>query len=81
MKPVDLEPGALVSAPPPAPFALVAFLRSEGRSLVSLRVGEEIRVVAVGDAVDSWKCVSIDRDEGAVFTSPSGARLILKAGP
>lgn len=69
------------SAPASAPpFTLVAFLMAEGKSRVSLRVGDQIRVVSVGDQVDGWKCVSIDRDEGAVFMSPVQGRLILKAG-
>jgi hypothetical protein len=59
----------------------VAFLISKGKSRVSIRVRDEVRVVSVGDSVDGWKCASIDRDEGAVFTSPSGGRTVLKTGP
>jgi hypothetical protein len=59
----------------------VAFLISNGRSSVSVRIDDQVRVVSVGGQVDGWTCVSIDRDEGAVFVSPSGARLVLKAGP
>lgn len=70
---------AIEPAPAP-PFALVAFLVSEGKSRVSIRVGDEVRVISVGDAVDGWKCVSIDGDEGAVFTSPLHGRVVLKAG-
>jgi hypothetical protein len=66
---------------PAAPFALVAFLVSEGKTRVSIRVREEVRVISVGESVDGWKCLSIDRDEGVVFTSPSQERLILKAAP
>jgi len=68
-----------VPAPePPAPFTLVGFLRAEGRNRVSLRVGTAVRIVSVGDQIEGWTCVSIDRDEGAVFTSPSAAPLVLK---
>ncbi len=66
---------------PASPFTLVAFLMAEGKTRVSLRVGEDVRVVSVGDQVDGWTCVSIDRDEGATFTSPSGERVVLKASP
>lgn len=65
----------------PLPFTLVAFLISEGRSRVSLRVGDEVRVIAVGESVGEWTCVSIDRDDGVVFQSPSRGRVVLKAGP
>ena len=84
-----LTPGARGSAATAAPssepasvppFTVVAFLVAEGKSRVSLRVGDQIRVLSVGDQVDGWKCVSIDRDEGAVFMSPARGRLILKAG-
>lgn len=76
------------AAPPPLlpepvaapPFALVAFLSSGGERRVSLRVADEIRVVAVGDQVSGWKCLSVDRDEGAVFVSVSGERLVLRHG-
>ncbi|MBX7186545.1 MAG: hypothetical protein K1Y01_15500 [Vicinamibacteria bacterium] len=76
--PVPTIPAAVEPAPAP-PFALVAFLSAEGKSRVSIRVGDEIRVLSVGESVDGWKCVSIDRDEGAVFTSPRG-RVVLKPG-
>jgi hypothetical protein len=66
---------------PPSPFTLVGFLRSEGKSRVSVRVGGEVRVISVGESVLGWTCVSIDRDEGAVFTSPEKPRLVLRAGP
>ncbi len=65
----------------PKPFTLVGFLRSEGKSRVSVRVGGEVRVISVGDRVDGWTCISIDRDEGAVFTSPEKPRLVLRGGP
>ncbi len=65
----------------PAPsFTLVAFLISNGKSRVSIRVRDEVRVISVGDSVEGWKCVSIDRDEGAVFTAPEHGRVVLKAG-
>ena len=70
---------AIEPAPAP-PFTLVAFLISNGKSRVSLRVGDEVRVISVGDAVLGWKCVSIDRDEGAVFTTSEHGRVVLKAG-
>ena len=70
---------ALEQAPAP-PFTLVAFLISNGKSRVSIRVRDEIRVISVGDSVEGWKCVSIDRDEGAVFTTPEHGRVVLKAG-
>jgi hypothetical protein len=70
---------AIESEPAP-PFTLVAFLISKGKSRVSLRVRDEVRVVSAGESVDGWKCVSIDSDEGAVFTSPAGRRAVLKAG-
>ncbi len=77
------DPVSVAPSPEPTPappFTLVAFLMSERRSRVSVRVGDQVRIVAVGDQVDGWRCVSIDRDEGAVFTSPSAGRLVLKAG-
>lgn len=64
---------------PAPPFTLVAFLAAEGKSRVSIRVGDRVRIVSVGDQVDGWVCVSIDRDDGAVFTSPAKERLVLKA--
>lgn len=70
----------VVPEPTPPPFTLVAFLEAEGKRRVSVRVGAEIRVISVGDRIDAWTCVAIDRDEGAVFTSSTGGRLVLKAG-
>ena len=76
--PLPIPPPVFV--PPPAPpFTLVAFLRADGKSRVSLRAGSQVRIVSVGDRILGWTCVSIDRDEGAVFTSADGARLVLKA--
>ncbi len=82
--PSGQRPGLVSVAPSPEPtpvppLTLVAFLMSEGRSRVSVRVGDQVRVVGVGGQVDGWTCVSIDRDEGAVFTSPGKGRLVLKA--
>ena len=65
--------------PPTPPFTLVAFLNSEGRPRVSIRVRDEVRVVSVGESVDGWACLSIDRDEGATFRSPANVRVVLKA--
>jgi len=70
-----------IEAPEAPPFTLVGFLLSKGKSRVSIRVRDEVRVVAAGDTVEGWKCVSIDRDEGAVFTSPLRSQVVLKAGP
>jgi hypothetical protein len=44
-------------------------------------VDGEVRVIAAGQSIEDWTCVSIDRDEGAVFESPSRGRVILKAAP
>ncbi len=77
------EPAAsmpAIEAAPAPPFTLVAFLISNGKSRVSIRVRDEVRVISVGDAVLGWKCVSIDRDEGAVFTTPEHGRVVLKGG-
>ena len=77
------EPAAPMPAIEPAPappFTLVAFLISNGRSRVSIRLRDEVRVISVGDSVEGWKCVSIDPDEGAVFTTPGEGRVVLKAG-
>ncbi|MEO8501770.1 MAG: hypothetical protein ABI565_12695, partial [Vicinamibacteria bacterium] len=64
----------LASEPAPGPpFTLVAFLSSKGKARVSVLVREEVRVVAVGETVEGWTCVSIDRDEGATFRSPTDA--------
>lgn len=78
--PMPIPPPVFVPAPEPAaPFTLVAFLRTGGKSRVSLRAGAEVHIVAVGERILGWTCVSIDRDEGAVFTSPSGERVVLTA--
>ncbi len=78
--PIPILPPVFVPAPEPsAPFTLVAFLHSDGKSRVSLRAGSEVRIVAAGDLLLGWTCVSIDRDEGAVFTSPEGERIVLQA--
>jgi len=75
-----LEEPAPLLPPPEPPFALVGFLSAEGRASVSLSVRSEVRVVTVGDTVEGWTCVSIDRDQGVMFTSASGGRLVLKPG-
>lgn len=77
--PALLPPVFVPAQEPQVPFTLVAFLQTDGKSRVSLRAGGEVRIVAVGDRILGWTCVSIDRDEGAVFTSPGGERLVLKA--
>lgn len=77
-RPVEPAPLPAVPEPTPPPFTLVAFIESEGTRRVSVRVGGEIRVVSVGDRIDGWSCISIDRDEGAVFTSLTQGRLVLK---
>lgn len=75
-----LDPGLPpVASEPAPPFTLVAFLESVGKPRVSIRLGGEIRVVSVGDRVDGWICASIDRDEGAVFTSPTQPPFVLRA--
>ena len=76
--PAETAPFLAGPEPPPPPFTLVAFIESEGQRRVSVRVGGVIRVVSVGDSIDGWSCVSIDRDEGAVFTSLTQGRLVLK---
>lgn len=65
--------------PPTPPFTLVAFLESGGRARASLLVGEEVRVVSIGDQVSGWRCVSIDRDLGVDFVSATGFRATLRA--
>jgi hypothetical protein len=78
------EPPAPLPTPvaeTPPPLALVAFLRAEGKSRVSVRAAGQVRVIGVGDQIDGWTCISIDRDEGAVFMSPAKGRLVLKARP
>jgi|CXWL01.1.fsa_nt_gi hypothetical protein len=76
--PSETEPLLAAAEAPPPPFILVAFIESEGKRRVSVRVGGEIRVVSVGDTIDGWSCVSIDRDEGAAFTSLTRGRFVLK---
>jgi len=78
--PAPAVPALGIEQAPQPPFTLVAFLVSAGKSRVSIRVRDEVRVIAPGDAVDGWKCVSIDRDLGVVFTSPLRERVVLKPG-
>jgi hypothetical protein len=84
-RPAPLRPAASPSLapvpdlPPASPFTLVAFLSSSGKSRVSLRVRDEVRVISTGESIDGWTCVSIDRDEGVVFQSAAGGRIVLKA--
>ncbi|MBK5254722.1 MAG: hypothetical protein JJE39_01675 [Vicinamibacteria bacterium] len=74
-------PSAPEFAPDKAPpFTLIAFLTADGRNRVSVAAGGEVRVVSVGDQVEGWTCVSIDRDLGAVFKSGSLEQFVLKAG-
>jgi hypothetical protein len=77
-EPVPSTP-VIETAPPP--ITLVAFLLSKGRSRVSVRLGDEIRVMAAGQTLDGWTCVSIDPDEEVVFTSPIYGRVVLRAPP
>lgn len=70
-----------VAPAPPPPFTLVAFLTKGGRTRASIAVGGVVRVVSPGDRVDEWTCVSIDRDQGVVFSSPSRGQLVLKPRP
>jgi hypothetical protein len=88
--PVQPRPRATPLEPPPLPtpelqeappFTVVGFLSTGGKGRVSVRMGDEIRVLSVGDQFAGWTCVSIDRDLGAVFTSSSGARVVLVAMP
>ncbi|MEO8361556.1 MAG: hypothetical protein ABI672_16095 [Vicinamibacteria bacterium] len=77
-------PEVMLPAPEPTvepPFSLIGFLSSGGKVRVSIRARDQVRVVSAGDLVDGWRCVSVDRDEGAVFTAPGGERFVLKAGP
>lgn len=77
-------PDVMLPTPEPIvepPFSLIGFLSSGGRVRVSIRARDQVRVLSAGDVVDGWRCASVDRDEGAVFTSPDGKRLVLKAGP
>ncbi len=78
--PETAAPMPVIERAPDPPFTLVAFLISKGKSRVSIRVRDEVRVISVGDSVEDWKCVSIDSDEGAVFTTPGHGRVVLKAG-
>jgi len=71
--------GGVVEAPPP-PFTLVGFVIAEGEVSVSIAVHGEVRVVAEGDQLEGWTCVSIDRDLGATFRSAAGGLLVLRAG-
>lgn len=64
---------------PPPPFALVGFLTTEGQPRVSVRSGNQVLVVSVGEQVLGWRCLSIDRDEGAVFEAARGQRVVLRA--
>jgi hypothetical protein len=80
-KPLDSGGAPAVDPTPAPPFTLVAFLMSEGKSRVSIRAGDQVRVVAVGDQIDGWRCIAIDRDVGVVLTSAAGGRLVLKARP
>ena len=79
--PESTTPASDFAPAPTPPFTLVAFLSAPGQNRVSVAVRGEVRVVSVGDRIEGWTCVSIDRDEGAVFTSASGERLLLKGGP
>ena len=63
------------------PFFLVGFLTSGGKVRVSVRLGDEVRVISEGDQIAGWRCLSIDRDEGAVFASGTGARAVLTPRP
>jgi hypothetical protein len=74
--PTPVQPA--IEATPAPPLTLVAYLRSNHGSRVSVRIGEELRVISPGQTIDGWTCVSIDRDEGAVFTSPRYGRVVLK---
>ena len=78
-----VEPSAIAPSDPQEqpPFFLVGFLTSGGKVRVSVRVGDEVRVVSEGDQVAGWRCLSIDRDEGAVFASGTGARAVLIPRP
>ena len=78
--PAPAVPATAIEQAPQPPFTLVAFLASAGKIRVSIRVRDEVRVIAPGDSVDGWKCVSIDRDEGVVFTSPLLERVVLRPG-
>jgi hypothetical protein len=76
--PTETAPQPALPEPTPPPFTLVAFIESEGKCRVSVQVRGQVRVVSVGERIDGWSCVSIDRDEGAVFTSLTQGRLVLK---
>jgi hypothetical protein len=74
-------PPSEISPALPPPITLVAFVAAGGKTRASISVRGEVRVVAPGDQVDEWTCLSIDRDQGVVFTSASGLRLVLKPRP
>jgi hypothetical protein len=78
VQPAPATSTPLIETPPAPPITLVAFLLSNGKNRVSVHVGDEIRVFAAGQTLDGWTCVSIDRDEGVVFTSPHYGRVVLK---
>ena len=43
------------------------------------RLGDEVRVVSVGDRIEGWTCLSIDRDEGALFSRLPAQQIALRA--
>ena len=73
-------PQPSTSLPPPPPFSLVGLLVADGKPRVSVRVGDQIKVLSVGDDVLGWRCVSIDPHEGATFVSSAGEKIVLKSG-
>jgi len=81
----EVEPTPTADRPPveaPPPFSLVAFVMTQGTTRVSVRNGAEVRVLSVGDEVAGWRCLSIDRDEGAIFANATGRRVVLRpSGP
>lgn len=82
--PPPATPPDLVPTPAPTPeappFSVVAYLMSAGRSRVTVKFGGEVKLVSPGESLAGWRCVSIDRNDGAVFESPSGARVTLVPG-
>ena len=55
-------------APEPAtPFTLVGFVGTARSARVSVKLGDEIRIVGLGDSVAGWRCVAIVPPEGATF--------------
>lgn len=76
----SLPPASIAPSPEP-PFALIAFLRTDGKDQASIRVGGQVRMVSVGDQIEGWKCLSIDRDEGVVFDSAEKGRMVLRPNP